>query len=90
MKKIISLIVLAGVLQSCSLSVPVAATSNKIGDKKGEACAKSILFIPISTDASIYSAAKNGGVKSISTVDHEAFFSGVYNTSCTVVRGYGK
>ena len=90
MKKILSMIVLAGVFQSCSLTVPVAATSNTVGKLKGEACSRSILFIPLSTDASIYTAAKNGGVKKISTVDHEAFISGFYNTSCTIVRGYGK
>jgi hypothetical protein len=57
-------------LSSCSLTLPVAATSNPVGAKVGTAKATgffSVLFF--NQDASIQKAAKNGGITKISTVD---------------------
>lgn len=72
MKKVIlSLAILAMLsLSSCSLTLPVAATSNPVGQKVGTSKATGffgILFF--NQDASIKEAAKNGGITKISTVD---------------------
>ncbi len=57
-------------LSSCSIVVPVAATSNPVGSKVGTAKATVYLgFIALDQDASIKTAAQNGGITKISTVD---------------------
>jgi hypothetical protein len=57
-------------LSSCSLTMPVNATSNPVGKKVGIAKATGYLGILFfNADASIQSAAKNGGITKISTVD---------------------
>ncbi|GAB1371936.1 hypothetical protein MASR1M45_19980 [Candidatus Kapaibacterium sp.] len=57
-------------LSSCSLTMPVAATSNPVGSKVGTAKATGFLGVLFfDADASIQSAAKNGGITKISTVD---------------------
>lgn len=57
-------------LASCSITMPVAATSNSIGNKVGMAKASGFLGILFfDADASIKTAAKNGGITKISTVD---------------------
>ena len=88
MKRII-LALSALAFTSCTTVAPITATSNVIGSTKGEACYTNLFgFIPLSgNDVSIYKAAKTGGVKQISTVDAEVFWSGIYNKYCTVVRG---
>lgn len=57
-------------LGSCSLTLPVNATSNAVGSKVGVSKATGffgVLFF--NQDASIKQAAKNGGISKISTVD---------------------
>lgn len=57
-------------LSSCSITMPVAATSNPVGSKVGTA--KGTVFLHVlafGADASIKTAAKNGGITKISTVD---------------------
>ncbi len=57
-------------VSSCSVIMPVTATSNPLGTKVGTAKATgflSILFF--NQDASIRRAAQNGGITKISTVD---------------------
>lgn len=84
--KAISFLILASLAVSCA--TPITATSNKVGDVEGKACARNILFfIPLSLDNSIYTAAKNGNLKEISTVDQNSLYLGLYNQSCTVVHG---
>lgn len=57
-------------LTSCSLTLPVTATSNPIGSKVGRAKATGYLGVLFfDADASIRTAAKNGGISKISTVD---------------------
>ncbi len=86
MKLSLVLLSLCFVFSSCS--TPIAATSNKVGDLEGKACSRNILFlIPLGLDSSIYTAAKNGGISEISTVDQTSFISGLYNQSCTIVHG---
>lgn len=54
----------------CSLVLPVTATSNPIGSKVGTAKATGYLgYLFFDQDASIQTAAKNGGISEISTVD---------------------
>ena len=57
-------------LTSCSMTMPVAATSNPVGSKVGRASGNSYLYLLyFGLDASIQTAAKNGGITKISTVD---------------------
>ena len=73
---------------SCTTTLPLTATAERIGSAKGKACLSNLLgIIPLSTDASVYKAARAGGVKKIATVDVEHFFTVIYNRRCTVVRG---
>ncbi|MDT3739565.1 MAG: TRL-like family protein [Candidatus Kapabacteria bacterium] len=72
LKILVSAVVLSIVafLSSCSLTLPVAATSNAVGSKVGTATATGYLGILFfDADASIQTAAKNGGISKISTVD---------------------
>lgn len=73
MKKITSVFTLLAVvamLSSCSLTLPVTATNNAVGNKVGTAKATGFLGILFfNADASIRTAAKNGGITKISTVD---------------------
>jgi len=74
MKKIIITLAVAATLafSSCSKTViqPVAATSNPVGSKVGEASAFFFLgWINFDADLSIKTAAANGGITNISTVD---------------------
>jgi len=56
-------------LTSCSIIMPVTATSNPVGSKVGTAKATIIIGLFFNQDASIKTAAKNGGISKISTVD---------------------
>lgn len=60
----------AALLSSCSLTLPVTATSNTVGSKVGTSKATGYLgMLFFGQDASIQKAAKNGGITKISTVD---------------------
>lgn len=57
-------------MSSCALTLPVNATGNAVGSKVGTAKATGYLsFLFFDQDASIKTAAKNGGITKISTVD---------------------
>lgn len=61
----------AMIMSSCSITLPVAATSNAIGNKVGKSSGTCYLgFLCFGVDASIQSAARNGGISKISTVDY--------------------
>jgi hypothetical protein len=67
---------------------PGGATSIPGGDRKGEACATSILGVYASGDASIETARKNGQITHVSAVDHYAnSILGIYAKFCTIVHG---
>lgn len=69
-KTIFALLAVVAMMSSCSLTLPVAATSNPVGTKVGTAKATGFLGILFfNADASIRTAAKNGGITKISTVD---------------------
>jgi len=76
-------------LSSCSITMPVAATSNPVGSKMGEASAPVFLRVfCFGGDASIKSAAKNGGITKISTVDMKMTdILGIIQTYTTMVSG---
>ena len=59
-----------------------------IGSKQGKACAKSLLSLFATGDASISAAAANGGISKVSTVEHSSMnFLGLVGEFCTIVRG---
>ncbi|MEZ4721826.1 MAG: TRL-like family protein [Flavobacteriales bacterium] len=70
MKKLILLGSAAFVLNSCSITQPVAATSNPIGTKVGRSGGTCILGVCLNVDASALTAAQNGGITKISTIDY--------------------
>ena len=71
-KTIFALLAVVAMMSSCALTLPVNATSNPVGNKVGTATATGYLGILFfNADASIRTAAKNGGITKISTVDIE-------------------
>lgn len=70
------------------LSLPHTATANAASPKMGVAECTSILALVTMGDASINTAAKNGGITKIHSVDWEAKnILGIYGTYRTIVRG---
>ena len=66
---------------------PVDAEGS-LGTKKGTACAESILGLIGTGDASIEAAANNGGIRTVTSVDHYSRnILGVYAEFCTIARG---
>jgi hypothetical protein len=63
-------------------------SGNPIGSKTGEACSQSILGIVTTGDSTAVTAAKNGGIRKISTVDNKfQNILGIFSTYCVVVTG---
>ncbi|MDI9341773.1 MAG: TRL-like family protein [Sediminibacterium sp.] len=90
MKKAKLLIVggIAVVLSSCSITLPVNASGEPIGKKVGTAKANVILGMAFNADASIKSAAKNGGITKVATVDIKHFNAlGIFQYYETIVTG---
>lgn len=70
LKPFLASLAVIAMMSSCSLTLPVDATSNPVGNKVGTAKATGYLGILFfDADASIRTAAKNGGITKISTVD---------------------
>lgn len=77
--QIIGLVAAVAMLSSCSITLPVTATSNPVGGKVGMSSGNCYLSSPMApqgilcfnVDASIMTAAKNGGISKISTVDYK-------------------
>lgn len=74
---------------SCSITFPVGATSNAVGSKVGKAKATCYFYaLCFDQDASIKSAAKNGNISKISTVDiNYGNILGIIVTYETIVTG---
>ncbi len=89
LKKVAALAAVALMMTSCALTMPVNATSNEIGPKVGTAKAEGFLGVLFfDQDASIQTAAKNGGIHKISTVDiKQTSILGLYVTYETIVTG---
>lgn len=77
------------IMASCSMTLPVNATSNEVGSKVGTASGNCYLgMLCFGVDASIKSAAKNGNIKKISTVDMKVKnILGIVITYETIVTG---
>lgn len=91
MKKI-ALAVLAAatlMLASCTSVTPVCATGNTMGSKVGEATGTYLFgYLPLSgADSSIKTAAKNGGITKISSVDSKVYVGFFVNKVTTIVTG---
>ena len=79
----------AAMMTSCSITLPVTATSNPVGTKVGQSSGNVYLqLFAFDADASIKTAAKNGGITKISTVDikHSNVLN-LINTYTTIVTG---
>ena len=64
------------------------ATSSTAATKEGRACATSILGWVATGDASVVAAKANGGITTVSVVDHTArSILGLFGEWCTVVKG---
>jgi len=67
---------------------PVQATDEGEASRSGEACARNILGLVATGDASIETAKANGSIQTVTTVDHTSYtVFGLYSRFCTVVRG---
>jgi hypothetical protein len=77
------------VLSSCSITLPVAVSSNPIGAKVGSSTAAVFLgVLSFGGDASIASAAKKGGITRVATVDmKQSNILFIYQTYTTMVTG---
>jgi hypothetical protein len=59
-----------------------------VGGKRGEACAKSYFMLIGVGDASIATAAANGGIKNVTSTDsHSTNMLGIIGKFCTIVYG---
>jgi hypothetical protein len=76
-------------LGACSWTVPIGATSNPLGSKRGEASGTGFLnILKFGIDASVATAAKNGGITKISTVDYKTSdILGIVQTYTCIVTG---
>lgn len=88
-KSIFALVAVAAMMSSCALTLPVNATGNPVGNKVGQATATGYLGVLFfDADASIRTAAKNGGITKISTVDIKSTnFLNIITTYTTIVTG---
>lgn len=87
MKKVFYIGLLGALLSSCSVTYPGIATGNK-AEKEGVAEKKLFLGIALKpVDVSIETAAKNGKITKVSTVDYQVT-SGLFTTTYkTIVTG---
>ncbi len=70
------------------VKAPLTTTANTKGSKVGTATATSILGLVATGDASIETAAKNGGITSIKNVDyHSTSVLGIYSSFTVEVHG---
>jgi hypothetical protein len=85
----VALLAVAAMMTSCAVTLPVNATSNAVGSKVGTAKATGYLgALFFNQDASIRTAAKNGGITKISTVDiKHGSILGLIVTYETIVTG---
>lgn len=85
----LALLAIVGLMSSCALTLPVNATGNPVGSKVGTSKATGYLGVLFfNADASIQTAAKNGGITKISTVDiKKTNVLGLVVTYETIVTG---
>lgn len=89
LKTIFGALILAVMVSSCAISYPVSVTANK-SVKEGRASANIWFGIPpMNMDLGIKTAAENGGIKRVATVDFlvETKLLGIKQTYTTIVTG---
>lgn len=75
-------------MTACSITSPLTATSNPVGKKIGTAKAKIIFGMVFGGDYSVMTAAKNGGITKIATVDVKTFNAlGIFISKKVIVSG---
>jgi TRL-like protein family len=59
------------------------------GSKSGEACASTILMLITTGDMSLKTAASNGGISRVASIDYSTMnvLGSLYMKSCTIVNG---
>ena len=85
-----AVVAVGALLSSCNITLPVAATSNPVGGKVGKSSGSCYLspYLCFNVDASIMTAAKNGGISKISTVDYKyTNLAGIIHTHECIVTG---
>ena len=88
-KVLFTMAILGATIASCSYSRPILITDNASSDKTGTAEFDVILgiFRPMKGDLSIQTAAKNGGITKVATVDY-VITSKIFKTTFkTIVTG---
>jgi hypothetical protein len=87
---------MGGCVGVMSPAIGLVWTDTKFGDtattatgasKTGKACATSYFGLVALGDASIEAAKANGGITTVSYVDHSANWMVVFGTYCTIVKG---
>lgn len=83
------LIVILLLSTSCSINRPISATSNPLGSKVGVFTQFGLLgFPPVATpQAAIITAARNGNISKISTIDYNASYYIFFTRYDTIVTG---
>lgn len=66
---------------------PLGPAGGESATKKGKSCARVFLALFAWGDASIESAKRKGGIREVTTVDHESFNLIGFGSFCTVVYG---
>jgi len=86
--KLPALVLVAALCASCTVTEPVAATGPLDGGKRGTATVVKVCGFVLSGDGSTATAAKNGTVRYVQTVDvRHTNLLGIYKRSVTVVTG---
>lgn len=75
------------VFASCSTYMPIAATSNPIGAKRGTSSTTFVLGIELGGASTIEQAAKAGGITHVSTVDFKTVNYLIYVRQTCIVTG---
>ncbi len=67
---------------------PINVGSGINPSKTGKACASSLFGMVATGDASIDAAKKNGGIREVSSIDHQSKnILGIHTEFCTIVNG---
>ena len=93
--KLVSMVMVAMVLLSgcfyAHVKTPLDRDADKtvLGSKSGKATSYSVLWAAAWGDASTAAAAKEGGLATVTHMDHELYsvFFGIYTESTTIVYG---
>jgi hypothetical protein len=87
-KLVILTAILAISISACTFTGPVNATSNPVGSKVGVSKGSAVFGLYFDIDTSIRTAAKNGGITKISTVDYQVYnVLGFYMEFSCIVTG---